>query len=538
MDILQVSSLERVFLHKEPRLLCERMTCLGNERISWQVAYRHTEVWPRTATVSWESPLGDKVQVRRVGNVPGGFMTYLSSGDDPDYETRTPGLVPDLLEEIENPLILTGGLWGSLFVTLDPTGAAPGEYPVTVRLAVGDEVYETTMHITVLPALLPEQTLYFTQWFHADCIAEYYQEEVFSPSHWKHLESFLSVAARNGINLILTPVFTPPLDTAVGGERLTVQLVDVEVTEEEYTFGFRKLGKWIRLCQKVGIPNFEISHLFTQWGAEHAPKIMGKKNGKLEKLFGWETDAAGPEYRAFLAAFLPALRKYLRRLGVEKNCFFHISDEPHTKNLKTYLAAKEGAAPYLKGCRIMDALSDYEVYSCGAVDLPVISTGNVGTFIEKGYENPWVYYCCGQHKGASNRHLSMSLTRERILGVQMYKYKSMGFLQWGYNFYHTAWSLRMIDPYRTTDAEGAFPSGDAFSVYPGKEGALESLRLVVFMEALQDMRALEALEEKIGYEETLKVVEEGIPPITFTQAPTDPTWLLSLRERVNRLLAE
>ena len=40
--------------------------------------------------------------------------------------------------------------------------------------------------------------------------------------------------------MLLTPVFTPPLDTAIGGERRTVQLVDVHVTENGYTFGFDK----------------------------------------------------------------------------------------------------------------------------------------------------------------------------------------------------------------------------------------------------------------------------------------------------------
>ena len=41
--------------------------------------------------------------------------------------------------------------------------------------------------------------------------------------------------------MLLTPVFTPPLDTAVGGERRTVQLVDVKAEGNQYTFGFANL---------------------------------------------------------------------------------------------------------------------------------------------------------------------------------------------------------------------------------------------------------------------------------------------------------
>jgi hypothetical protein len=41
--------------------------------------------------------------------------------------------------------------------------------------------------------------------------------------------------------MILTPLFTPPLNTAVGGEKLTVQLVDVEKSNDKYSFGFDNL---------------------------------------------------------------------------------------------------------------------------------------------------------------------------------------------------------------------------------------------------------------------------------------------------------
>lgn len=66
------------------------------------------------------------------------------------------------------------------------------------------------------------------------------------------MEAFIRTAAKNGMNMILTPAFTPPLDTPVGGERLTVQLVEVYKAGEHYTFGFDKLGRWIDLCRRAG----------------------------------------------------------------------------------------------------------------------------------------------------------------------------------------------------------------------------------------------------------------------------------------------
>ena len=55
-------------------------------------------------------------------------------------------------------------------------------------------------------------------------------------------------------------------------------------------------------------------------------------------------------------------------------------------------------------------------------------------------KNGWVYYCCGQGYKVSNRFIAMPAWRNRILGVQLYKYKMEVFLHWGYNFsYSSTW---------------------------------------------------------------------------------------------------
>src|SRR5690606_38890715 len=102
------------------------------------------------------------------------------------------------------------------------------------------------------------------------------------------------------------------------------------------------------------------------------------------------------------------------------------------------------------------------------------------------------------HEGVSNRFFSLPSVRNRIIGVQLYKFGIQGFLHWGFNFWYSQYSVKAIDPFRVTDAGGAFPSGDAFVVYPGPEGPLDSIRWEVFREALQDMRALELLEQLAG----------------------------------------
>ena len=82
-----------------------------------------------------------------------------------------------------------------------------------------------------------------------------------------------------------------PLDTAVGGERTTVQLLDIRKDGDTYSFDFSKLERWIGICRFAGITHFEMAHLFTQWGAKCAPKIMVWEDGTLRHKFGWHTDA-------------------------------------------------------------------------------------------------------------------------------------------------------------------------------------------------------------------------------------------------------
>jgi hypothetical protein len=144
-----------------------------------------------------------------------------------------------------------------------------GTYPIQCIFETmeGEELARETFMMEVIDAALPKQTLWHTEWFHCDCLATWYGTEVFSEAHWSRIEQYIQTAVQHGINMILTPVFTPPLDTEVGGERPTVQLVDVEKSGDKYHFGFDRLTRWVRMCLANGIEYFEISHLYTQWGA-------------------------------------------------------------------------------------------------------------------------------------------------------------------------------------------------------------------------------------------------------------------------------
>ncbi|MBQ7931384.1 MAG: DUF4091 domain-containing protein, partial [Clostridia bacterium] len=312
-------------------------------------------------------------------------------------------------------------------------------------------------------------------------------------------------------------------------------------TESGWEFGFDKVERWVEMCNRVGVEYFEVAHLYTQWGAGHAPKVVGYENGELKKLFGWETDSLSDEYRTFLRAFLTAFLAKMKSLdGADKRCLFHISDEPGFAHLEQYTKVKAQIADLLEGYTIMDALSDFEFYKTGALSYPIPCNNHIDKFLEAGVPNLWTYYCCGRCVDVSNRFIAMPMARTRVIGTQFWKYNLAGFLQWGYNFWYSQYSVCTINPFQVTDGNYFAPAGDCFSVYPGEGGLpLATLRLKAFTQALYDLRAMKLAESLCGREAVLAAMEEGLDyGITFSRYPTESDYCENLREKINAMIAE
>lgn len=518
-----------------------RASVLRNETFSFQVAYRAHQL-VKEMEVSLESELVDSITIRKVGLVPSELPCYHNHDD---FILRDkPGLYPDPLYPVENgeEIIAFPNQWRSLWITVViPESCEPGIYPITVNIKdkSGTLLGSETLELEVIPHILPDQKLLHTEWFYTDCIATWYGVEAFSEKHWDLIDTYMKNAAKHGINMILTPIFTPPLDTKVGHERPTMQLVDIKKDGNTYSFDFSKLDKWIKLCETHGIRYLEMAHLFTQWGAQHAPKIMVWENGSLIHKFGWHTESTGEENAEFLKQFLPALTDHLDRNHMQGRVYFHISDEPAPDVMEHYVKLSKMVKSLIRCYRLMDAISHQEIYEASAMTDPVVANDAIDTFIQNNIPDLWTYYCCVQgENNVSNRFFNMPSVRNRIIGIQLYKFGLRGFLHWGYNYWYSGLSVRRINPFTNTDGGYFFPSGDAFLVYPGDNGPIDSIRSEVFFEALQDLRALDLLEHRIGKEKVIKILEEDCGPITFRNYPKDLNWLLKTRDKINRMIRD
>ncbi len=533
------SALEKVFPDSkvEQNSTDTYFTMLKNEVFCFQVAIKSPQAYLDSVTIKLSSPLSEYITLKTVENVPCAYPTH--GNVDDNYLFTAPTLAPDLLTDCDGTLILLAGLWQSVWVDVYlPETAPAGVFPIefTLYSTEGEILSTVTTSITVYDVILPKQELIRTEWFHTDCLADYYSITVFSEKHWDIIESFIKKAVKRGINMILTPTFTPPLDTAEGGERTTVQLIDVTKNNGIYSFNFDKLKRWVDLCKGSGVEYLEIAHLFSQWGAKYAPKVMATVDGEYKQIFGWNTMGTGEEYKTFLGCLLPQLTQKLEEYGIDDRTYFHISDEPGLEHLQSYQAAYDMVYPHLKGYKIIDALSNYEFYKTGAVKHPIPSNNHIEPFIEGKVPDLWTYYCTGQHIAVSNRFIAMPSARNRIIGTQLYKYDIAGFLHWGYNFYNSQYSIEHINPYFVTDSGKRFPSGDPFLVYPKADGTPEdSIRCMVFYLAVSDLRAFKLLEQFTSKEHVLSLIEGELShKLTFSCYPTSASYLISLRNRVNK----
>ena len=547
-----VSSLVKVYTDSSHDGLeaFDRISMLKGERISFQLVLQYVKeatdgkfTERKLYTPRIVGALSEHVSLSEVRNVGVELPTLPDLADD-NYERFTPGLYPDVLSvlpyggKVNARVLFPSSVWVDLDVPADATAIGESEIRIELLDDAGEIAGAASITVELIDAVLPEQTLIMTQWFHADCLANYYDVDVWSEKHWKIVENFARVAHKNGINMLLTPTFTPPLDTNIGGERLTTQLVDVTVTGGKYSFGFDKLDRWVDMCDRIGIKYFEIAHLFTQWGAKHAPKVMATVDGEYKRIFGWETDAQADEYVSFLRQFLTAFLAHMKKNGNDKRCYFHISDEPVKEQIESYCKAKASIADLLDGYVTMDALSDYPFFEQGIVTTPISNINSIASFVGKGIPNLWAYYCCGECSRVSNRLIAMPSCRNRSIGMQLYKYDIVGFLQWGYNFYSNQGSSNTVDPYTNGSGDSWVPSGDTLSVYPGFKGtALESIRLAVFHHALEDMRAMQLAETLYSKEEVLREIEEIFgEELTFYTCAKNAQTMLKIRERINEMI--
>ena len=467
-----------------------------NEQFSFQVAVRMEGEDPQSIRVDVEDPGDWSIRVRRVGYVPVRHHNTPIEKDPADIDGLgdIPGYVPDPLFD-EHTLLLPSRETHAFWITVRPGAAAtPGDHAINVIVAPERGIRKRhTVQVHLHDVFIEERKDFnITHWFYVDALIDWYKTDLFDERFWEILPRYMRDLVEHGQDTIYIPAFTPPLD----GVKRPSQLLRVTRTGPDvYSFDWRDIRRYIRFAKKCGVTHFEWTHLFTQWGVEHATRVY-EGQGREEKLL-WppNTGATSGTYRRFLSQFLPGLHRLLSEEHILDRSFFHISDEPHgEEHLQNYRRASAMLTELAPWMQAMDALSEIAFARQGLMHMPIASISTALDFIEEGIAC-WCYYCCGPRGEYLNRLMDTPLPKIAMHGFLFYRWPLRGFLHWGYNYWYQRQTRHLIDPYAVQDglAWPGWAYGDTFEVYPGKEGPVDSIRWEVFGESLQDYALLQTL---------------------------------------------
>lgn len=516
------------------------MLAARNEKVSFQACFRNGKTNSALVRCEVVGADGWKARVRRVGFVPMDHLDTYVPKEEIEGIGFIPGLCPDPL--YPEPTVHVGPeSCGVFWISLEiPEGIEPGIHELRVRLTLEKEYaytdfvasepwsVELPVSVDVRPLVVRRREGFpVTKWLSADSIWEWYRIEPCGDRFWQLAEAYIRNLVEHGVDVVYTPLLNMRHEIL---ER-PAQLLKVRRTApDRYEFDFDDVRRWVRIALAAGANHVEWPHFFTPapTSARHPQRIFERDaEGIGEMLWPPEIAATSDTYRKFLEQFIPAFKAFLEEEKVLDRSLFHCADEPDGDvQMADYRKARALLAELAPWMKVMDAMSDPRFATERLSDMPIPSIATAPAFEAAGCP-AWAYFCCGPRDRFVQRLLDTPLAKIRMTGWLFYKLRAKGFLHWGYNYWFVFCTSRIGDPFRDASV-GAWPGmpyGDAFVVYPGADGPLDSIRWEVFAESLQDYALLQSAG--IGPDDPLLAPIED-----YASFPKSAEWLAEARKRI------
>ncbi len=432
-----------------------------------------------------EGPYGFKIDFSTnfIGYVP----VYRNTPNTPAEELvrSAPCDFPDPLLDVVSVRLKAGEtqpVWVTIFI---PPEAPPGNY--TGKIHVISEKMNASMQITlrVYPVTLTsKRTLWLTNWFNAEGLASYHGAKPWSEEHWELIRSYARFISKYRQNVIITPL---------------LQLVRfVETPTGTIECDFSNFDRWVRLFIEEGvIGRIEGGHLAyrKEWEAKdfYSYEVAVYRANGVEAYKIPSVSVSSREYYQFLSIFLPQLQMHLEEKGWINIYMQHLTDEPIPVNSESYRVFASYVKELAPKIKIIEANQATEEL-VGALDVwvPLLNQfdENQDFYSQRktAGEEVWFYTCLAPTGKYPNRFIDYPLIKVRILHWINFKYNLSGYLHWGLNYWRE-------DPFKNVEPSN-LPPGDAFIIYPGKEGPLSSIRFEVLRLGIQDYELLKMLEEQ------------------------------------------
>jgi hypothetical protein len=409
---------------------------------------------------------------------------------------KAPDFFPDPLlssPEIAVPANRTQAVWITVRI---PEETKKGVYQGEIRVKADEEEEQVALSIKVHPFCLPRKpSLYLTNWLDLGSLEHFYRAERFSGKWWAVIDQVAANMGAHRQNVILTPL---------------QELVAFHKTEIGYRCDFSRLDRWIEVFGRYGVTDLvEGSHLAGRsggWNSEFAfhEMTIHDPNGHAHVLP--RVPVTDPERQYLLRIFLTQVYEHLDELGAAGRLVLHLADEPVEANMASYRGLSAFVRSVLPTVQRIDAVMHEGLE--GAVDIRVPQLQCLKDDFEArpAAEDLWFYTCLAPQGPYPNRFLDFSSLKTRILHWMNWRYRTKGYLHWGYNYWRQWQGAAFCNPFYTATGEserlagGALrlPPGDPCVVYPGENGICNSIRWEMVRKGMEDYEYLRILEERIA----------------------------------------
>jgi hypothetical protein len=416
------------------------------------------------------------------------FVGYIHAGrnsgkDSKDKFYPVSDYYPDCLEEVESvdmPSMSNQPVWVTYAV---PRSASDGTYSATLVFSgtADGKPFKIKKQVTakVYNVVLPEQTLWITNWFTLEGLSKMNNNEPVEPysdRYWALLKELANIMRDHSQNVYM---ISPS------------ELCKAELTGTKYAFDFTNFDKTVELfIREGGLKRIEGGHLGGGLGNGN-PDFGIKVPNVGMRAFDNDTT------RNFLSQFIPALYNHLETKGWTKMYVQHIGDEPTDRNAQSYIRIAEYLKEQLPNIKIIDAVLSHQLANTVNVWAPVLHQyhRNYAFYQERqaAGDEVWFYTCCGPQNDYANRFLEQPLVQMRILHWMNYRYGATGYLHWGFNWWHLSdtGDAAVLDKAVTT-----WTAGDSWIIYPAYGKVYSSIRLEAMRDGIADYELLKLLEQK------------------------------------------
>lgn len=438
-----------------------------------------------------------------------------------------PGDFPDPLL-VDKTLAAPAGaqpIWITLPIPLD---AEPGEYEamasVSGEIDGQPHTAQLKLKLRVWPPIVAESRLWVTNWWRMTARHLEIDPQPGTPEYWNLMRRYARNMASHRQNVALIS----PL-----------KLVDIsEANDGSLKFDFDTFDRWVRIFQEEGvIGRIEGGHIGTRlagWESQFGAFLP------VQTSEGWTIERVAtddPRVEPFFSQFFPALVQHLKQRGWLDIYMQHIADEPMALNRATYLQLAALAEQYAPELPIIEATHNRELVDIIDIWVPQLHDwSRAQDFYAQRRatgDELWFYTCMWPQGDWANRFVEQPLLKTRLLHWINYKYGATGYLHWGYN----AWSGKdpFENPTREHGGDQYLPAGDAWIVYPGKDGPLDSIRWEAVRDGIADYELLAQLGER-NPERAQELAHRLVPG--FKQYELDPAAFRATRRELLQALTD